>query len=396
MSVANVERAVVRVPYRAEVLRRGAKNPKTMVFLADLAVGLRAVPPEAFGTAVVATVHAEDGARQTRYAGFEGDLWLPLARAGRPVPAEIVLGQLATGSAQLDDGIANPFHETGIAAYARSEATQAVPIEEALIREILSSDREEVMARATRLADDFLFSTDGTVWRRSVGPFHLARPGQAVAVVAATHDLPVGRGADWSMGPSATGARFSVQGAYFGAARAAEALDHAATEYGVADDVLLGTIEILEPGFVPDHDALMAARAVTDPEVAGMIRRSTLIAPDHLVAAGRAALATAARIHDLPTQAYGQRTGGARAPLGSQAPDAASLAAAVDAVRGFFADDLSATGIPSRQSMNQDWRAFFEENRGDECRRFDVYERDRLALDEPAPELGLHMEGPRP
>lgn len=396
MSVANVERAVVRVPYRAEVLRRGAKNPKASVFLADLAVGLRTVRPEAFATAVVAIVPTEDGPRETRYAGFDGDLWLPLARAGGPVPADVVLRQLATGSVLLDDGIGNPFHKTGTSAYPRSEVERAVPIEEALIREILACDRDEVMARASRLVGDFLLATDGTVWRRSVGPFHLARPGQAVAVVAATHDLPVGRGADWSMGPSAVGARPSLQGAFFGAGRAEEAVEHAATEYGSDDGPVLGTIEILEAGFLPDHDALIAARAVTDAECAGMIRRSTLLAPDHLVAAGRAALATAARIHDLPVQAYGQRIGGARAPAGSRRPDAGSLVAAVDAVRGFFADDLSATGIPSRQAMNQDWRAFFEEKRGDECRRFDVYERDRLAVDEAAPDFGPPVEGPRP
>ncbi|WP_408903364.1 hypothetical protein [Methylobacterium radiotolerans] len=396
MSVANVERAVVRVPYRAEVFRRGAKNPKTMVFLADLAVGLRSVSPEAFVTAVVATVGSEGGPVETRYAGYEGDLWLPLVRNGARIPSETVLRQLATGSALLDDGIGNPFHDTGISAYPRSETSRAVPIEEAFVREILATERDEVMARAARLAGDFLLATDGTVWRRSVGPFHLARPGQPVTVVAATHDLPVGRGADWSMGPSAAAARPSLQGAFFGAARAEEAVEHAATEYGAGDGIVLGTIEILEPGFLPDHDALIAARAVTDAECAGMIRRSTLLAPDHLVAAGRAALATAARIHDLPVQAYGQRIGGARAPAGSPRPDAESLVAAVDAVRSFFADDLSATGIPSRQAMNQDWRAFFEEKRGDECRRFDVYERDRLAVDEAAPDLGLHAEGPRP
>jgi hypothetical protein len=396
MSVANVERTVVRVPYRAEVLRRGAKNPKTMTFLADLAVGLRVLPSESFGTAVIATVQAEDGAKETRYAGFEGDLWLPLVRDGKPVPAEIVLRQFATGSALLDHGIGNPFHQTGMAAHSRDAAAGAVPIEEALVREIRSTDREEVLGRAARLAKDFVLAMDGTVWRRSVGPFHLARPNETVAVVAATHDLPAGRGADWSLGPCAAGSRPSLQGAYFGAGRSAEALEHAAAEYFVRDGAVIGSIEILEPGFLPDHDALIAARAVTDAECAGMIRRSTLLAPDHLVVAGRAALATAARIHDLPVEAYGQRIGGARAPAGSQRPDAESLVAAVDAVRGFFADDLSATGIPSRQAMNQDWRAFFEEKRGDECRRFDVYERDRLAVDEAAPDLGLHAEGPRP
>lgn len=400
---ASFERTVVRVPYRIDAFKRGAKRSKTIVCVDDLAVGFRVVPGGAFETAAIAAVAGEDGPRVVQYAGFEGSLWLPLQRDGVAVPAEVVLDRLSVGASALAGGLANPFLATAHLPYGRADLDHALPIEESLVRQVLDQDRDAVMARATRLAGDIVLATDGTVWRKSPGPFLLARPDGPVAVVDSGFDLPTRRPlevpVDRSFGTTAS----CGLGAYFGAARVAEAVEHAAAEYGRGDEGLLGSVEILQPDCMPDHDALIAARAATDSECAGWIRTASLIANEDLVAGGRRAIAAAARIHDVPAAVFGQRHVGARTPLGGPAPDAEALAEAVDGVRGFFSDVLAAVGTQARQDMNQNWRGYFEERRGGEYRRFDVYERDRLALDDVGPDLGFEPEpafalpdGPRP
>lgn len=400
---ASFERAVVRVPYRVDAFKRGAKRSKTIVCMDDLAVALRVVPGGDLETAVVATVAGDDGPRIVRYAGFEGGLWLPLASDGVAVPAEVVLERLASGASSLAARIRNPFPATGHTPYLRADLMSALPIEESLVRQVVDQDRDEVMARATRLAGDFVLSSDGTVWRRSPGPFLLARPDGPVAVIDPGFDLPTRPPVELS-GSRSFGAQASRgSGAYFGASRVAEAREHAAIEYGRGGEDLVGAVEILRADCLPDHDALIAARAAADSECAGWIRTASLLAVDELVDGGREAIAAAARIHDVPATVFGQRHVGARTPLGGPVPDAVALADAVDRVRSFFSDVLSAVGTDARQDMNRNWRGYFEERRGDEYRRFDVYERDRLALEVTEPDLdfGPDLEppalvGPRP
>lgn len=400
---ASFERSVVRVPYRVDAFKRGAKRSKTIVCMDDLAVALRVAPGGAFETAAVATVEGDDGPRTVRYAGFDGNLWLPLASDGVAVPAEVVLERLASNAWSLAAGIRNPFPATGHIPYLRADLMNALPIEESLVRQVVDQDRDEVMARATRLAGDFVLASDGTVWRRSPGPFLLARPDGPVAVVDPGFDLPTRPPVELS-GSRSFGAEASRgSGAYFGAARVAEALEHAALEYGRGGEGLVGAIEILRADCLPDHDALIAARAAADSECAGWIRTASLLAVDEIVDGGREAIAAAARIHDIPAAVFGQRHVGARTPLGGPVPDAEALADAVDRVRGFFSDVLSAVGTEARQDMNRNWRGYFEERRGDEYRRFDVYERDRLSLEIAGPDLDFGPNlgsappaGPRP
>lgn len=400
---ASFERTVVRVPYRVDALKRGAKRSKTIVCMDDLAVGLRVVSGGDLETAVVATVAGDDGPRSVRYAGFEGSLWLPLADDGVSVPAEVVLERLAAGASSLATGLRNPFLATGHIPYLRADLMNALPIEESLVRQVVDQDRNEVMARATRLAGDIVLAPDGTVWRKSPGPFLLARPDGPVSVVDPGFDLPTRPPVETSGSRSSGGEASRGSGAYFGAARVAEALEHAALEYGRGGEGLAGSVEILRADCLPDHDALIAARAAADSECAGWIRTASLLASDELVAGGREAIAAAARIHDVPAAVFGQRHVGARTPLGGPVPGAEALADAVDRVRGFFSDVLSAVGTEARQDMNRNWRGYFEERRGDEYRRFDVYERDRLALEATGPDLDFGPDlgfapaaGPRP
>lgn len=375
----DIRRIRLRVPFSASVFVRGAKRARDVVCLVETAADLPVLRPEDLPTAVIATAVDGEGFVETRYAGFRGDLWLPMSTGGAPVGAEQALAGLASGHSTLAAGLVNPFHGAGLRPYGSAQAACAVPLEELVVRRVETDDRDAVLARAARLADDLLLCTDGTIWRRSVGPFLHARPDGPVAVVAGGHDLPAG------------------SGAHFGARRLAEALDFAAAEHGVAADGIAGAVEILDADHIPDHDALVAARAAADIEAGGWIRLAMLLAPRGQVEAGHAALVAAAAIHGLPVHAFGQRQGGFRLPQGTPDPGPEALVAAVDAVRGFFADVSTSSGSEGRRGSNLMWREHFETRKGAACRRFDVYERDRLPSVEAAPDLGFDLpDGPRP
>lgn len=374
----DVRRIRLRVPFSASVLMRGAKRARDVVCLAETAVDLPVVRPQDLTTAVVAITADGGGDAETRYAGHAGDLWLPLLADGRPVSVEQALVGLASGNPTLAAGLGNPFHEAGLRPYDAAQAAYAAPLEEMVIRRVETEDREAVLARAAHLADDFLLCTDGTIWRRSTGPFLLARPDGPVAVVASRHDLPAG------------------PGTHFGARRLAEAIEFAAMEYGVRADGIDGAVQILDADHIPDHDPLVAARAAADSEVGSWIRLTMLLAPHEQVEVGQAALKAAAAIHGLPVAVFGQRHGGFRTPLGIPAPGPEVLVSAVDAVRGFFADISTSTGSEGRKGSNLMWREHYESRKGAACRRFDVHERERLPSVEVAPDLGFGLpEGPR-
>ena len=394
---AEFHRISLRVPYAASVVPRGGRNAQDVVCFAQAAADLRVVAPEDLPVVVVATDLATGRPHETRYAGFDRDLWLPVRDGEDALPVERVLALLAGGDPMLGAGMRNPFHDTGIRRHAAASVAAARPLEEMIVRRIETEDRDEVLARAARVAGDFLLCTDGSVWRRSVGPFLHCAPDRPVAVVAARHDLPSARGANFSLDPNGKASNPAAPGAHFGALRLAEALEHAGTEYGVHADHIEGAVEILDQGFVPDHDAVMAARAAADLETGSWIRLQSLLAPPELAAAARTALAAAAAIHGLPVEAFGQRFGGFRLPQGAPRPGPETLVAAVDAVQGFFADASTESGSVGRRGSNGQWREHFERLRGDAHRRFDVYERERLPIFEAAPDLGFGLpEGPRP
>lgn len=394
---AEFHRISLRVPFAASVVLRGGRNARDVVCFARTAADLRVVAPEDLPVVVVATDLSKGRPDETRYAGFDGDLWLPVGDGEDALPAERVLALLAEGDPMLGAGMRNPFHDTGIRRHAPASVAAAKPLEEMVVRRVETEDREEVLARAARVAGDFLLCTDGSVWRRSVGPFLHCAPDRPVAVVAARHDLPSGRGANFSLDPIEKAWNPALPGAHFGVLRLAEALEHAGTEYGILADGIAGAFEILDEEHIPDHDAVVAARAAADLETGSWIRLQSLLAPPEQAAAGRTALAAAAAIHGLPVDAFGQRFGGFRLPQGAPHPGPETLVAAVDAVRGYFADASTESGSVGRKASNGQWREHFERLRGDAHRRFDVYERERLPSFEAAPDLGFGLlEGPRP
>lgn len=357
-------RVSVPLPHVANAIPRGARKPREICFRTEATVEIRFASPSELGLAVVVGDELSIGGNSRRYIGFDGALWLPVeVEVGRPIGHAEAIDAITTGSRKVGR-MQNPFLEIG----QTSEAAffhQSHSIEEMALRTVLADDRDDRIARATRVASDLLLIEGDRVLRRSVGPFWRTGSNVRPFPVHPEFDLP------------------GSEAVYFGIARHREALEFAEMEWGVGQAP--DRVEIRMPECVPDHDALVAARAVAAnfdaiqamneiakrmPDEAGLL--------DTLQAAGSL---YGRRFTELARGLRGYRACPGMPPV---APT--QVVAATERVRDFFGAPLDAPD-PKVREYHARSRELFERSVGMHIGRFDVCERDRLPVVKEAPDL---------
>lgn len=359
-------RVRIAVPFRANVVPRGARLPREVVYAADAVADIRVVAARDVPLAI--RVDLPDGPRQRRqrvdYHGHDGDLWLPLHirnMGDSCLTPDRAMRTMAAGTSHLGND-ENPFLSVGPREIAAEFFADATAIGDALLRQVVTDDHAVCLARAARVAQDILFTEDGRVYRRSPGPFHcMAVDGPFTAVTR--FDPP----------PS------YMAHALFSPGRLQEAID-----FGLrtlprcmtpADDASPG-MDVLEEGFVRDRDPLFVARAIAPQKLACTFG----LAAVGLDAGGQAAAARAigavAELHgigveDLPQKYYDPEV----RPAGVSIPSVERVVEAVELIRHF---DLAY----ARRRIAGD---AVENNPA--ILRWDEFEAPRLGLDAPAPDL---------
>jgi hypothetical protein len=359
----SVERLRVPIPHVAGVIPRGARNPRSICFRTEAVVDVRTVAASELEIAVV-TGGEPGGNRRREYLGHDGALWLPcVAGSGAPVAGATILGAITEG-VSFFAGMQNPFLQVGPDLRIRDFA-QARPIEAMALRQIVQDDREDRIARAARVADDFLLVDDGRILRRSVGPFWRCGEGVRPFIASPEWELP------------------TMDATYFAITRDMEVAEFAASEWGM--DVSGDFLEIREPGFVPDHDGQVAARAVVNFQVMQWVTQLSggpSADDEDVLATLRAAGKLYGRDHAVLSKGLRDyATCPGKPPVAAE-----DLVTAVEGVRAFFGG-----GFEHRNSAHRDAfeivRKLFEKSYGPALGRWDVYERDRLNVAEVAPDL---------
>ncbi|MGU3404837.1 hypothetical protein [Methylobacterium brachiatum] len=367
----SVERIRVPIPHVAHVVPRGARKPRPVCFRTEAVVGVRTAAASQLEVAVV--TGGEPGRNRRReYLGHDGALWLVCADdVGRPVDGRAILDAISAGISFFAM-MPNPFLQVGTDLRS-ADFAEARPIDDMALRRIEADDREERLARAARVADDFLLVDDGRILRRSVGPFWICGEGIRPFVASPEWTLPTG------------------PYTYFGITRDMEVREFATTEWGV--DLSNDFVEIREPAYIPDLDGVVAARKVANFQV---IHWLTGLSGGGAVDEG--VLGTLRAAGRLYGREHAELAKGLRDyPTCPGAPPAApeEMVAAVEGIRTFFGG-----GFEGRNSAHRDAyeivRKLFEKSCAADLVRWDVYERDRLPVAEVAPDLPPADLGFRP
>lgn len=377
----NARRFTVPLVYVADVVPRGARNPREACFRTETAVEIRTVSASELDVAIDVSGDHLDPRSWRRYIGFEGSLWLPVELGvGVPMQQDAAIEAVVSGARSLGNK-PNPFLQIGRGL--RAERFQAArPIEEMPLRRIQETDLDDRLARAARVAADLLLVDGDRLLRRSPGPFWRCGRGVRPFIVHPYFDLGAAAGGDVQIGGAV----------YFGIARFEEVLEFAADEWEL--DASPDRCEILMPDCVPDQDVLVAARAVANFNaiqwmhmVAGSRPGSVVDVPSTLEAAGA-----------LYGRDPGELSRGIRffpTCPGMQAPTPEGIVAAVDGIRDFFAAPVE-TEIAAVRAVHEANRKLFEESVGHHLRRFELYERGRARIDEVPPDLEPVLPETRP
>lgn len=368
----SVRRLAIPIPYVAEVIPRGARNVRGICFRTEVAVEIRTVSASELGLAVVVGDERSIGGSGRRYVGFEGALWLPVeTEVGHPIGHEAALEAIANGSRAIGS-MPNPFLRVGRTMQAAA-FRDARAIEEMPLRSVAADDRNDRIARAARVASDLLLVEGDRVLRRSVGPFW--RTGRNV------RPFPVHPGFDLP----------GLGAVYFGIGRHEEALDFASTEWGVGQAP--DKVEIRMPECVPDHDALLAARAVANADAIQAMSRIAAQMPGETGLRNTLEAAGSLYGRDFAELARGVRGDPGCPGMPPAAPE--QLVAAAEGVRDFFGSslDVGSANVREFHSLSRD---LFEQSAGAHVRRFDVYERERLHVADTVPDLDAALPEMRP
>lgn len=368
------ERVSIAVPYRANVVPRGARGLREVVYRATLPIDL---PVVAAGDLPVAVSCRDVPARYVTdrptcdYFGWQGGLWLPLHDYDDPhllLRAEKALRRLADGAAEFEDGETNPFAHVGPRPVSTAAFLQARPVEDVLLREHVGDDRDTCLAHAARLGSDLLLCEDGRVLRRSCGPFFATFDGKTIDLVASRHEPP--GGAHHPFGP----------------ARLPEAVECFAMLAPGRPALVRGAVEIHDPACVPDLDALTTARGVAArywARIFGLVSEGADAA--HRIAA-EAAIAAAARLRGLDPQYFVDHER-SPTPEGIEPPGPQEILDAVELMRGFAEDRMFAADTPVSPATLDSFRGLWEQTVQPHLTRWHVFERDRLPVSEAAPDL---------
>ncbi|MDE4914057.1 hypothetical protein PQI07_25635 [Methylobacterium sp. 092160098-2] len=359
----SIERIRVPIPHVAHVVPRGARNPRPICFRTETVVGIRTAAASDLVIAVV-TGGETGGNRRREYLGYDGALWLPcVAGSGMPVDGATILGAIGEG-VTFFAGMQNPFLLVGPDLRIRDLA-QARSIDSMALRQIVEDDREDRIARAARVADDFLLVDDGRILRRSVGPFWRCGEGINPFIASPEWELP------------------TMNATYFAITRDLEVAEFAASEWGM--NISGDFLELREPGFVPDHDGQVAARAIVSFQVIQWLTQLSggpSADDEDVLATLRAAGKLYGRDHSVLSKGLRDyQTCPGKPPVAAE-----DLVTAVEGVRAFFGG-----GFKHRNSAHRDAfeivRNLFEKSYGPALGRWDVYERERLDVAEAAPDL---------
>lgn len=377
------ERVPIAVPYRANVVPRGARVPREVVYRATLPVDLPVVAARDLPVAVSCRdIPARYITDQPTcdYFGWQGGLWLPLHDYDDPhllLQAEKALRRLTDGTEEFEDGETNPFAHVGPRPVSKDAFLRARPLEDVLLREHLGDDRDTCLAHAARLASDLLLCEDGRVLRRSCGPFFATFDGKTIDLVASRHEPPGG-----GHHP-------------FGPARLAEAVECFSMLAPDRPAKVQGAVEIHDPACVPDLDALATARGVATrywARIFGVV--SDGAEAGHRVAA-EAAIAAAARLRGFDPHYFVDRER-SPTPEGIETPGPQEVLDAVDLMRGFAEDRMFAVDTPVSPATLESVRNLWEQTVQPSLTRWHVFERDRLPVSEAAPDLDAPFFGGAP
>lgn len=369
--MADFYRVVVRVPYRAYATPKGARVPRMLLFKQEVPVEIEVVrdPP------VAVRCLAWTGTRQD-LIGHRGALWLPFGhdaeRGPSPGQAEATLQAMADGEYTGNHGcsLANPFALIGLE---RNPPNLTVhdqgAIESAALRSVDWTDADEMAVAAQRVARDILLTADGRLLRRSPGPTWQCFENRLYAALGSfQHPIPHSQ--------------------HFGCLRREESGAWWAQVSGMSRVAAVGEIEVALPGFVEDHDALLAARTVLRADYAAWVGQVAAVASP-------AVLELAARVdegyrlvHGLAREAYAI-AGDGRTPVDAVAPSPADCLAAVDDLRLFVADMPGTTEDRIMPTVCRDWRNVFDMGSALALHRFDEMERPRITVAETESDRGL-------
>lgn len=377
------ERVSIAVPYRANVVPRGARSPREVVYRTTLPVDLPVVAP---GDLPVAVICRNIPARYVtdrpicEYLGWGGSLWLPMHDHDDPdllLRTGTALRRLEDGSEDLEDGETNPFAHVGPRPVSMDAFLRARPIEDVLVKEHLADDRQTSLAHAARLASDLLLCGDGRVLRRSCGPFFASFDDRTIDL-AASRFAPPG-GAHHPFGPG----------------RLAEAVECFSMLAPGRTAKVRGEVAIHDPACVPDLDALATARGVSARYWARIFDVvSDGADTDHRVAA-EAAIAAAAKLRGFDRHYFVDREC-SPTPQGMEMPGPQEILDAVETMRGFAEDHMFAADSPASPATLGSLRHLWERTVQPMLARWDVFERDRLPIADTPPELGLPTIGAAP
>lgn len=359
-------RVRIPVPFRANVVPRGARLPREVLYAADTAADIRVAATGDVPLAI--RVDLPEGPRQRQrrvdYFGYDGDLWLALQirnMDGFCLTPDRAMRSMAAGTSHFGDD-ENPFLAVGCRETTAEAFAEATAIEDALLRTVETDDRPACLARAARVAQDILFTEDGRVYRRSPGPF-----------------LCMGRD-----GPFAVVTRFAPPPSYTAHALFAPGRLQEAVDFGLrtlpgcavpADGIDPG-IEVFQDGFVRDRDALYVARAIAPQKLNCTFGLAAVGLDDVGKAAAARAIAAVAELHgietdDLPSKYYDREVH----PAGVSIPSIERIVEAVDLVRRFDLDHARGRIVGDVVENNP------------AILRWDEFEAPRLGLEVPAPDL---------
>ncbi len=363
-------RLAVAVPYRATVVLKGARIPRTETFRAYVPVEFEVVAdPD------VAVVCRNRFDRSSTYHGHAGTLWHALTcgwqEGSAPMKAEEALRRMSAGLG-FDDagGAANPFLQLRPKPMGPLDFRMARTIEETAIRSFHGDDLAEVSAAARRLAAEMILTRDGRIMRRSPGPFWGCHVAGRLEPMPATFGLPTAK-------PD-----------HFACNRLAEAKEFQRGERPGFVSVQ-GEIEILAPECVPDRDAEVAARAVCQRGFAPWFAHVGPLASPSVAELAQRAAAGFERIHGMPREILAEEASRQwPTPAGAVPPTFAEIVDAVESLRLFASEMPGPIDDPEVEAVCANWRSVFQDLAGRALRRYDDFERDRLPDPEGVPELG--------
>jgi hypothetical protein len=375
-------RVAIQVPYTAMVVPRGARTVRPMVFRTEIPVDLRVVPagelPVAVSCREMVPSYQNDPV-WLDYRGNDGRLWLPIADDGPRdgiLRVETALDQLARGGAVLGWS-ANPFGAVGAKPVHPRKFAAAVPIEDVVLRAHEGDDRDEVAAAAARLAGDLILCEDGRVLRASPGPFWVERNGSCIDLVASEFRIR-----DDHSHP-------------FGVARLETATEFLKSEMPNRPWEVRGRAVVQDPSCLPDLDALLTARSIARKNWGGTMN----VALDKVTPAGREAgeraIAAAALLHGMTPETFVSEL---RGPGREGAPPVTpeQIVTTVEAVRTFIEDHVFPDPEPTLKPAVDLWRQLYRQVSEPSIRRWDLYERDRLTVEDLPPDLDLPAFGAAP